>query len=732
MTVFNTEMHIVTFIITSFEAAMLFFAFFWFLSRPSEKPRKRYIVLLLFLIQYNLYSGFFPDESLRLPIQIQLILAYFGGISVSMYFVYYIYQALELKNLKTIAVYGSIWCLLLPFILFFILPYMLTGNLDMSRKLFVIVPFIFSIFYIYTLTRSIWKKLKTLETNTEREEVIGLYVSVLMWATLPIIVYFDGSQLLEHSITNTGFMIMSVVYVRSAIYKSRKDYDRLLKSEATLRLTNETLQQKVEERTRQLENANEQRMNVFVNMVHETKTPLTLINNYLDEVVEKYGTSEEMNITKMNLAKLNRNMNNFFDVHKLERGLDIYDHSVVSNCSLIITNVISVFTNWAKQKSIAIHHQIDDDIYIQADPEAIDSIVSNLLENAVKYIPGGGTITVKLEKIKGNVHLVVADNGPGISMSHQEKIFLPYYQVNHKKKNVQGIGMGLAIVKMIVENIDGTIDLTSEENNGTRITITCVASDQADSSDHVKSVDAQLQRFVPSEIHLDELAFDRKKRNILLVEDNHQLLSYLQKKLSDSYNVFLATDGKRAIRRLKQMDRVPDLILTDIMMDDMDGFSFVESIRAQSALQHIPVIFLSAIAKHEQKIRGLRLGAVDFISKPFKIEELQEKIKSILSNIYKQRIVLVNNATQLINSEQISYQERHVSFEDKCKELGLTIRQSEITQLLIDANSYKEISKRLRISEKTVSRHATDIFNKLEVKSRFELINLFEPSRKQA
>lgn len=732
MTVFGTEMHIVTFLITIFEAAMLFFAFFWFLSRPSEKPRKRYMVLLLFLIQYNLCSGFFPDESINIPVQIQLILAYFGGISVSMYFVYYIYQALELKNLKTMAVYGSIWGLLLPFIFFFILPYMLTGDLDLSRRLVVIIPFLFSMVYVYTLTKSIWPKYKTLKTKIEREEVIGLYVSVMMWATLPIIVYFDGSQLLEHSITNTGFMIMSVVYVRSAIFKSRQDYDRLLKSEATLRQTNETLQQKVEERTRQLEKASEQRMNVFVNMVHETKTPLTLIFNYVSEVAEKFGSSEEMSITKMNLAKLHRNMNNFFDIHKLERGLEIYDHSKARNFSAILNNVITVYQKWANQKSISMIQKIEQDIYVKADPEALDSIASNLIENAIKYIPEGSTVTIELNIQDEKVHLIVADNGEGISESHQKKIFLPYYQVNHKKKNMQGIGMGLAIVKKIVENISGSIDLTSNPNEGTCI---CVALSVVDETVPIYEEEFEnnlSKHYVPTEIALIELPEDATKQNILIVEDNLQLLSYLQKKLSTKYNIMMAISGREAINRLKQMNRNPDLILTDIMMDDMDGLEFVDILKTQSNLQHVPTIFLSAIAEHEQRIKGLELGAVDFISKPFKIEELKQKIKSILTNIHNQRVAFMHGATKMMNGNQVSFQEQNVSFEDKCKTLGLTLRQSEITQLLIDANSYKQIADQLHISEKTVSRHATDIFNKLEVKSRYELINLFEPSRKQA
>ncbi|MCK5372494.1 MAG: hypothetical protein KAQ62_28220, partial [Cyclobacteriaceae bacterium] len=209
--------------ITVFESAMLFFMIIYVLSRPSDKSRLWYLVLLILLIQYNLLSGLFPDERIPIPIQIQNILAYYGGITVSMYFVYYIYKTFNLKRLRFYAIQGSIWFFFLPFIVLFIVPYMITGDLDLSRRLVVIVPFFFTVFYIYMLSKSLHKRYKERTDRVDREEIIGVYVSVLLWATLPIIVYFDGSQLIENSTTNAGFMIMSVLFIRASIFKSRKD-----------------------------------------------------------------------------------------------------------------------------------------------------------------------------------------------------------------------------------------------------------------------------------------------------------------------------------------------------------------------------------------------------------------------------------------------------------------------------------------------------------------------------
>ncbi len=431
-------MHLVTFLITAFESVMLFFAIIWYQSRPSEKARGRYVILLILLIQYNVYSGLFPDVHINIPIQIQLILAYFGGISVSMYFIYYVYKALELQRLKTIAVYGSIWCLFLPFIIFFIIPYLITGDADFSRKLVVIIPFAFTVFYVYTLTKSVWPKIRHLPSGIERQETLGLYISVLLWATLPVIVYFDGSQVVENGITNMGFMIMSVVFVRSAIFKSREDFAKLQESKEQLVQANETLLTKVKERTQELEIANQKRLNSFINLMHETKTPLTLINNCLDDLMQKYGASEETDITKLNLVKLNRNMNNFFDVHKLDRGIHIYDHSINIDFSEMIKNAIREFSPLGKRKGIIISSDIDEDILLKADPEAIYRVVDNLMENAIKYSNPDGQIYVQLKKDREFINLTIKDNGSGIAEEHQQKIFSPIIRLITRKEMFRG------------------------------------------------------------------------------------------------------------------------------------------------------------------------------------------------------------------------------------------------------------------------------------------------------
>jgi len=179
-----------------------------------------------------------PDKNFALPHEIQIILAYAGGISVSMYFVFYIYKTFELEKLKVYAIQGSLLCIFLPFIVLFIVPYMITGDLYSFRRLIVIAPFIFTIFFVYTLTKSLWIRYRKNADKVDRGEIVGVYFAVLLWATLPVIVYFDGSQVVENSITNAGFLIMSVLFVRSSIIKSKKDDHRMKESELELKKLN--------------------------------------------------------------------------------------------------------------------------------------------------------------------------------------------------------------------------------------------------------------------------------------------------------------------------------------------------------------------------------------------------------------------------------------------------------------------------------------------------------------
>jgi DNA-binding CsgD family transcriptional regulator len=229
----NTEMRMVTFVITSFEVIMLLFQIVYFLERKSDRKRLLYLILLIAMILYNVCSGFLPDEDFPVPITLQNVVAYLVAFCTSMYFVWYFYKAFDLKRLRFFATYGSIFFLFLPFALLFVVPYLATGNLDLSRQLTVVIPFLYGVAFIVATTRAFVFKFRQKEYSDKlkRELVIAAYLALICWVTLPVIVFFGDFQVLEHSVTNAGFLVMTVVYVKTMIHQSRREYAMLQMSE---------------------------------------------------------------------------------------------------------------------------------------------------------------------------------------------------------------------------------------------------------------------------------------------------------------------------------------------------------------------------------------------------------------------------------------------------------------------------------------------------------------------
>lgn len=229
----NTEMHMVTFWIIMFELVMLFFQVIYFLQRTTDKKRLLYLILLVLLILYNACSGFFPDANIPMPVSFQTVIAFLVGFTMSMYVVYYFYKAFELPSLRFFATFGSIYFLLIPFIFFFVIPYYVTGDLPLARRLTVVIPFLYGIAFIIATTKALRVRVKKKSWQKQRlgefkyEFLFTAYVALICWATLPVIVFFGDFQVLEHSVTNAGFLMMTIIYVRSSIHQARLEYSRL-------------------------------------------------------------------------------------------------------------------------------------------------------------------------------------------------------------------------------------------------------------------------------------------------------------------------------------------------------------------------------------------------------------------------------------------------------------------------------------------------------------------------
>ena len=205
------------------------------------------------------------------------------------------------------------------------------------------------------------------------------------------------------------------------------------------------------------------------------------------------------------------------------------------------------------------------------------------------------------------------------------------------------------------------------------------------------------------------------------------MVNYLSKKLGERYNVYSALNGNEALIKIKTLPAFPDLIISDVMMDKVDGFTLARILSQNSSYNHIPFIFLSAKSTQQDKLQGLKLGAIDFIQKPFSIHEVMQKVESILATVSKQKKAVLNSAISVLgNNENGHSKNLEDKFEKNCQAYGLTNREKEIAKLICEGQKYKTIGETLFISEKTVTKHVQNIFAKVDVSNKVELMNKLE------
>jgi len=221
MTVFNTEMHLVTFIFIILEVFMFSHQLVFYYQKPYENRRKYYLILLFLLIIYNIFGGLYPDESLYMSIELQYILAYGAGFTMGAYFPYYFYRAFNITHLKFQAKYGVFIFLIAPFILFFCILYPLGVDLMWVIYIGLIVPFFYAIYMLYNILEAIRKKFKDRKISVD---IFLSYFAVCPWALMPLLAYLQVEQLTEVLLTNGGFIIITILYFRDMINESRENY----------------------------------------------------------------------------------------------------------------------------------------------------------------------------------------------------------------------------------------------------------------------------------------------------------------------------------------------------------------------------------------------------------------------------------------------------------------------------------------------------------------------------
>jgi len=441
------------------------------------------------------------------------------------------------------------------------------------------------------------------------------------------------------------------------------------------------------ERKNLIENT-EAKMRFFTNISHEIRTPLTLISSPIEEVIAHGEIDEKskssLQLVAKNVSRLLNLTNQLLQLRKIDKGMVEPQYSEV-NVVRFLKEITSYFLQKALNKEINVvfYSEVSEDETIWIDKEMITTAVYNVISNAYKFTPSKGKITIRAFKPEKEISAIsklrkkyknedqqqwvcfeIADTGPGIATEELEHIFIRFYQSKQRIRSEHaGSGIGLSIVKEYMDLHRGRIETKSKIGEGTTITLYLPAGKGhiknkqiAPESVNVVSKLIEIDNDVASSDDRTDLPPTVERPTVLVVEDDKDLSEYLVSNLSEKYNIETAFDGLKGYD--KAILKMPDLIVSDVMMPLSDGVEMCTRLKSNDDTRHIPVILLTAKAADESKIEGFNSGADAYISKPFQLEVVKSQIeqllktRKILEDVFSRQIVLKPRDIKISSSDE--------------------------------------------------------------------------------
>lgn len=441
------------------------------------------------------------------------------------------------------------------------------------------------------------------------------------------------------------FVLLLVAGLLLVVYKALRTKNRLnselSRQKAQLEEQRDTLSEQRDQLVQlshQLEEATHAKLVFFTNISHDFRTPLTLVADPVEQLLADKTLSGDQHrlllLVQRNVNILLRLVNQILDFRKYENGKMEY--------TPVPVDLLQCLENWnesfqaaARKKHIrfSFDHMPDTNYRTQADVEKLERIYFNLLSNAFKFTPENGKVTVRLFALEKEgqpfFRFTVANTGSLISAEHIRSIFDRFYKID---MHHAGSGIGLALVKAFVEMHGGTIQVESDEKQGTMFTVDlpfCCCTSSPDTSSMGTSGHESPVELLEGEEE-EERNYDSSRMSVLVIDDNADIRSYIHGLLSAEYSVIEATNGSEGIR--KAMKYVPDLIISDVMMPGIDGIECCRRLKSELQTCHIPVILLTACSLDEQRIQGYDGGADSYISKPFSSQLLLARIHNLIDS----------------------------------------------------------------------------------------------------
>ena len=436
----------------------------------------------------------------------------------------------------------------------------------------------------------------------------------------------------------TIYFIIASVVLYSIVYFFKKRL--LLKHELRLKF----------EEANRLKELDTFKSQLYTNLTHEFRTPLTVIlgmtkqltvGNWQSVVAEKEkgAMSNSLKMIESNGENLLQLINQLLDLSKLE-SKSFQLHLKQSDIVSYLRYVTESFQSFANGNNLSLRFFTTmEPLLMDFDPEQIKQVLTNLISNAIKFTPSGGDIMVKLLKTGNELEIQVSDTGIGIAGADLPFVFDRFYQADNSTTRIgQGTGIGLAHTQELVKLMDGTITMLSEPGKGTNVRVQLPIRNQATlttpgsiSIEPINLPGMINKAWMEETSYKDETqTTDSSLPQILIIEDNPDVVLYLRSCLDNDYQLSVAYNGKIGIE--KALDNIPDVIISDVMMPEKDGYQVCDRLKNDERTSHIPIILLTAKADAASRVAGLSRGADAYLAKPFDLTELLVQISTLLEN----------------------------------------------------------------------------------------------------
>ncbi len=521
-----------------------------------------------------------------------------------------------------------------------------------------------------------------------------------------------------------GLMLVFMV----AFYINKKIRDSK-KQAALLKIEVENKTQELQLQKRRVESLLVKKNELFSNVSHEFRTPLTLILGPLKELIEQGHAAKDM----ASLTVINRNANRLLSlVEQLLQLARVSDaekvHKSTQETKNQVESIVDSFQHMASNKKLKLSLLNNDAARIHVTDQCLDAILGNLISNAIKYTQTGGAVSISAQTTADALVLKVKDSGAGLSETQQKDIFKRFKRLDSHQA-IEGIGIGLTVVEEVVKINQGHIEVNSEVGVGSEFVVTLPLSDAMDvnSSQSNQSLIKQLASESP---RADVIADNHEAHNnnqlnqVLVIEDNRDMRQHIVEIIQPHYNILTAAHGKAGVALA--IEHIPDLIICDVMMPEMDGFKVSRIIRSDERTSHIPLVLLTALNDKTSRIKGWREHVDAYMTKPFDRDELLVQLENMLTI----RDILKKKTGQNILTNQDKAGNEHIALPQKDQQFINKLMQLIEEQYADPLLTLAKLADNMAVSDRQLQRklkaltdqNPMDLLREFRLKKASELL----------